>query len=191
MNVCPWYFATRGQEGRLGLLWLFAVFCQVDYSCTPEEVQQHFQSCGTVNRVTILTDKFGQPKGSEHLNTSSLLFPALFRVCCIFDHIKWNEACPLTKLATAWFSILLTFSFISYVSRVLFNIKIESSHCLQICGRSSGFAQILPEILGWICICVYTHSHKLMKSLGSTLWQLVTVICDEKVDALTLCEWFS
>jgi polyadenylate-binding protein 2 len=41
----------------------------VDYSCTPEEVQQHFQSCGTVNRVTILTDKFGQPKGSEHLNT--------------------------------------------------------------------------------------------------------------------------
>jgi hypothetical protein len=57
------------------------VFCQVDYSCTPEEVQQHFQSCGTVNRVTILTDKFGQPKGSEHLNTSSLLFPALFRIC--------------------------------------------------------------------------------------------------------------
>jgi polyadenylate-binding protein 2 len=73
----------------------------VDYSCTPEEVQQHFQSCGTVNRVTILTDKFGQPKGSEHLNTSSLLFPALFRVCYILDHIKWNEACPLTKLATA------------------------------------------------------------------------------------------
>ncbi|KAI3983044.1 hypothetical protein MKX01_035325, partial [Papaver californicum] len=24
---------------------------------------QHFQSCGIVNRVTILTDKFGQPKG--------------------------------------------------------------------------------------------------------------------------------
>lgn len=36
---------------------------QVDYACTPEEVQQHFQACGTVNRVTILTDKFGQPKG--------------------------------------------------------------------------------------------------------------------------------
>lgn len=27
----------------------------VDYSCTPEELQMHFQSCGTVNRVTILT----------------------------------------------------------------------------------------------------------------------------------------
>eukprot|EP00249_Psilotum_nudum_P006469 c19796_g1_i1 orf=382-1035(-) len=39
----------------------------VDYSCTPEEVQQHFQSCGTVNRVTVLTDKFGQPKGYAYV----------------------------------------------------------------------------------------------------------------------------
>ncbi|CAN7006447.1 unnamed protein product [Brassica rapa subsp. trilocularis] len=39
----------------------------VDYACTPEEVQQHFQSCGTVNRVTILTDKFGQPKGFAYV----------------------------------------------------------------------------------------------------------------------------
>lgn len=40
---------------------------QVDYACTPEEVQQHFQSCGTVNRVTILTDKYGQPKGFAYV----------------------------------------------------------------------------------------------------------------------------
>ncbi|WVZ24098.1 hypothetical protein V8G54_002642, partial [Vigna mungo] len=40
---------------------------EVDYSCTPEEVQQHFQSCGTVNRVTIRTDKFGQPKGYAYV----------------------------------------------------------------------------------------------------------------------------
>ncbi|CAM8978948.1 unnamed protein product [Rhodiola kirilowii] len=39
----------------------------VDYACTPEEVQQHFQSCGTVNRVTILTDNFGQPKGFAYV----------------------------------------------------------------------------------------------------------------------------
>eukprot|EP00252_Welwitschia_mirabilis_P023959 TRINITY_DN6924_c0_g1_i1.p1 TRINITY_DN6924_c0_g1~~TRINITY_DN6924_c0_g1_i1.p1 ORF type:complete len:225 (+),score=50.87 TRINITY_DN6924_c0_g1_i1:307-981(+) len=39
----------------------------VDYACTPEEVQQHFQSCGTVNRVTILTDKFGSPKGYAYV----------------------------------------------------------------------------------------------------------------------------
>jgi hypothetical protein len=31
----------------------------VDYSCTPEELQMHFQSCGTVNRVTILTGGCG------------------------------------------------------------------------------------------------------------------------------------
>lgn len=30
-------------------------------------MQQHFQSCGTVNRVTILTDKFGQPKGFAYV----------------------------------------------------------------------------------------------------------------------------
>ena len=35
---------------------------QVDYACTPEELQMHFNSCGTVNRVTILTDRFGQAK---------------------------------------------------------------------------------------------------------------------------------
>lgn len=40
-------------------------FCEkVDYSATPEEIQQHFQACGTINRVTILCDKFtGHPKG--------------------------------------------------------------------------------------------------------------------------------
>ncbi|XWS44959.1 hypothetical protein CRYUN_Cryun15aG0094700 [Craigia yunnanensis] len=39
----------------------------VDYACTPEEVQQHFQSCGTVSRVTIPTDKYGQPKGFAYV----------------------------------------------------------------------------------------------------------------------------
>ncbi|EFN56029.1 hypothetical protein CHLNCDRAFT_13079, partial [Chlorella variabilis] len=39
----------------------------VDYSCTPEELQMHFQSCGTVNRVTILTDKMGNPKGFAYI----------------------------------------------------------------------------------------------------------------------------
>nr|XP_023910908.1 polyadenylate-binding protein 2-like [Quercus suber] len=39
----------------------------VDYSCTPEEVQQHFQTCVTVNRVTIWTDKYGQPKGYAYV----------------------------------------------------------------------------------------------------------------------------
>lgn len=37
---------------------------QVDYGATPEEIQAHFQACGTINRVTILCDKFsGHPKG--------------------------------------------------------------------------------------------------------------------------------
>ena len=36
----------------------------MDYGATPEEIQAHFQACGTINRVTILCDKFtGHPKG--------------------------------------------------------------------------------------------------------------------------------
>jgi len=34
----------------------------VDYATTPEELQLHFQGCGTVNRVTIMTDFYGNPK---------------------------------------------------------------------------------------------------------------------------------
>ncbi len=36
----------------------------VDYAASPEEIQAHFQTCGSINRVTILLDKFtGHPKG--------------------------------------------------------------------------------------------------------------------------------
>ncbi|RHY35158.1 hypothetical protein DYB32_000386 [Aphanomyces invadans] len=41
---------------------------QVDYESTPEELQALFQSCGTINRVTILCDKFtGMPKGYAYI----------------------------------------------------------------------------------------------------------------------------
>jgi len=43
----------------------------VDYAATPEEIQTHFQSCGSINRVTILLDKFtGQPKGYAYVEFS-------------------------------------------------------------------------------------------------------------------------
>lgn len=36
----------------------------VDYGASPEEIQSHFNSVGSINRVTILLDKFtGKPKG--------------------------------------------------------------------------------------------------------------------------------
>ncbi|KAI9674347.1 MAG: cytoplasmic RNA-binding protein [Trizodia sp. TS-e1964] len=40
----------------------------VDYQASPEEIQAHFQSCGSINRVTILLDKFsGHPKGYAYV----------------------------------------------------------------------------------------------------------------------------
>merc|ERR1719382_537729 len=39
----------------------------VDYSTTPEDLQEFFAGCGTVNRVTILCDKFRNPKGFSYV----------------------------------------------------------------------------------------------------------------------------
>lgn len=52
----------------------------VDYGASPEEIQAHFQSCGSINRVTILLDKFtGHPKGYAYVEFSepSLVTQAL------------------------------------------------------------------------------------------------------------------
>lgn len=41
---------------------------QVDYDAKPEELQEHFASCGTINRVTILCNKFtGKGKGFAYI----------------------------------------------------------------------------------------------------------------------------
>ncbi|RPA81783.1 RNP domain protein [Ascobolus immersus RN42] len=40
----------------------------VDYSASPEELQSHFQSCGRINRVTILLDRYtGTSKGYAYI----------------------------------------------------------------------------------------------------------------------------
>lgn len=40
----------------------------MDYEATPDELQSHFEACGTINRVTILCDKFtGLPKGYAYI----------------------------------------------------------------------------------------------------------------------------
>merc|ERR1712146_570079 len=43
----------------------------VDFSSTPEELLEHFQSCGNILRITILCDKFtGRPKGRAYIEFS-------------------------------------------------------------------------------------------------------------------------
>lgn len=51
-------------NGFYGLFNNYFDIVQVDYGATAEEIEQHFHGCGSVNRVTILCDKFtGHPKG--------------------------------------------------------------------------------------------------------------------------------
>jgi len=60
----------------------------VDYSATADDLERHFHGCGSVNRVTILTDKFtGHPKGfayiefadKESVTTAQALDESLFK----------------------------------------------------------------------------------------------------------------
>jgi len=52
---------------------------QVDYSSTPEELLAHFESCGTVERVTIVCDKYsGRPKGENFLVVAHIIVNLIF-----------------------------------------------------------------------------------------------------------------
>merc|ERR1712127_301167 len=66
-----------------------SIYCgNVDYGATAEEVEAHFHGCGSINRVTILCDKFtGHPKGFAYVEfadkdsvaTAMALDESLFR----------------------------------------------------------------------------------------------------------------
>ena len=58
-------FLTAHKSALTGNELMVLTLClQVDYQSTAEELGQHFQACGPINRVTILCDKFtGSPKG--------------------------------------------------------------------------------------------------------------------------------
>jgi len=60
----------------------------VDYGATAEELEQHFHGCGSINRVTILCNKYdGNPKGfayvefcdKDSVQTAMALDESLFR----------------------------------------------------------------------------------------------------------------
>jgi polyadenylate-binding protein 2 len=85
----------------------------VDYGASPEEIQAHFQTCGSINRVTILLDKFtGQPKGYAYVEFAepSLVTQALvlnesvfrsrnLKVCCARLNDSLKELSADTLLA--------------------------------------------------------------------------------------------
>lgn len=67
---------------------MYVYFIQVDYAATAEELETHFHGCGSINRVTILCNKFdGHPKGFAYIefadmdsvNTAMAMDDSLFR----------------------------------------------------------------------------------------------------------------
>ena len=66
-----------------------SVYCgNVDYGATAQELEQHFHGCGSIDRVTIMCNKFdGQPKGfayvefanKDSVDTAMALDDSLFR----------------------------------------------------------------------------------------------------------------
>ncbi|SCV67048.1 BQ2448_5694 [Microbotryum intermedium] len=71
----------------------------VDYGSTPEEIQAHFASCGTINRVTILCDKYTGPKGYAYVEFADpslvanavLLNESMFRGRLLKMHISLSS----------------------------------------------------------------------------------------------------
>ena len=73
----------------------------VDYGASPEEIQAHFQSCGSINRVTILLDKFtGHPKGYAYVEFSepNLVTQALVLNESVFRGRNIKVFAPIQRL---------------------------------------------------------------------------------------------
>lgn len=61
----------------------------VDYGASPEEIQAHFQSIGSINRVTILLDKFtGHPKGYAYVEFTE---PHLVQEALVLDNSQFRD----------------------------------------------------------------------------------------------------
>ncbi|KAF2035614.1 RNA-binding domain-containing protein [Setomelanomma holmii] len=61
----------------------------VDYGASPEEIQAHFQSIGSINRVTILLDKFtGHPKGYAYVEFTE---PSLVNQALVLDNSQFRD----------------------------------------------------------------------------------------------------
>ncbi|KAI0226375.1 hypothetical protein L0F63_002649, partial [Massospora cicadina] len=68
----------------------------VDYSVTPQILQEHFKSCGTINRVTILCNKYtGTPKGYAYIEFSD---PSLVANALVLNESVLNNR-PLKVFA--------------------------------------------------------------------------------------------
>jgi len=83
----------------------------VDYAASPEEIQAHFGSCGAINRVTILLDKFtGNPKGYAYVEFSE---PNLVSNALVLNDSEFRGR-PLKVSLFLFFFLFLSFDDSNY-----------------------------------------------------------------------------
>ena len=80
-------------------------------------MQQHFQSCGTVNRVTILTDKFGQPKGFAYVE--------FLEIEAVQEALQLNESELHGRQLKVSQCLEVCFFFIIFIDTQMYNIIIQ------------------------------------------------------------------
>jgi len=68
MNMSPPGSSGMSAEEKMEVDGRSVYVGNVDYSATADDLERHFHGCGSVNRVTILCDKFtGHPKGFAYI----------------------------------------------------------------------------------------------------------------------------
>ncbi|KAG0363109.1 cytoplasmic RNA-binding protein [Gamsiella multidivaricata] len=103
----------------------------VDWGSTPEELQAHFQSCGTINRTTILCDKWtGQPKGYayvEFADAPSVANAMEWRLVAVDEtgaHLV--AALAVTAITTVPMGLYLPFEGLKMGARRTFETEIDA-----------------------------------------------------------------
>jgi len=94
-------FANAAHESKEAIDSRSIFVGNVDYGASPEEIQDHFKSCGSINRVTIVLDKFtGHPKGYAYVEFSEphLVTPALVLNDSIFRGRQLKVTAKRTNL---------------------------------------------------------------------------------------------
>lgn len=121
----------------------------VDYGASPEEIQAHFQSCGSINRVTILLDKFtGQPKGYVAAHSSDRQGITYADMIYRYAYVEFAEPSLVAQALVLNESVFRGRNL--KVSRMIEAIdRLNDTHTLWFTGRPQAYQPARHEPRSW------------------------------------------